>query len=116
MLFIIKSAHDVHIDHYEKGQQKYVNYYQLESKIEAETVGEAVKKYFDEFLNYSFDEKKAEVNEDGFLNWDVLVNSENEQVTEKDQVFNEWKKDEAILYNNYVSLKAYALREEKIKF
>ena len=110
--YIIKTSHEIEIDTYNDGLTNYVNSYSLKSEIKALTPREAVQKYFDEYLYYNFDIKSAyilheeEENEPtNVLFYDVLVDEENNEATEKQREL--WKKDKIILYNNRIYLEIF---------
>jgi hypothetical protein len=110
--YIIKTSHEIEIDTYKDGLTNYANSYSLKSEIKAATPREAVQKYFDEYLYYNFDIKSAyilheeEENEaTNVLFYDVLVDEENNEATEKQREL--WKKDKLTLYNNRIYLEIF---------
>ena len=112
--YIIKTNHEIEIDNFNEGLTDYVNSYNLEAKIQAETPREAIEKYFKEFLYYKFTFENAyivhEEDEDedkNTLYYDTLVDEETFEATESQKKL--WKKGEKILYNNRTYLKIYEL-------
>ena len=110
--YIIKTSHEIEKDSYNDGLLNYVNSYNLKHEIKAATPREAIQKYFDEYLYYTFDFKAAyilheqEENEaTNILFYDVLVDEENNEAT-KDQI-KLWKKDKLTLYNNRIHLEIF---------
>jgi hypothetical protein len=112
--YFIKTSHEIEIDEYKNGLTKYVNSYNLDAQIKAETPREAIKKYFKNILFYSFDFKNAYIfhleddsEEKNVLAYDTLVDEESNEPTESEIKL--WKKGEKILYNNRTYLKIYEL-------
>jgi len=110
--YIINTSHDIQVDEYQNGIKEDVNFYYLEDKIQAETPRKAIEKYFKEFLYYNFTFDNAYIVHEEYedenkntLYYDILVDEENLQATEKD--IEEWKKGEKTLYNNSLYLKIY---------
>jgi hypothetical protein len=110
--YIIKTNHEIEIDTYKEGVTNYVNSYILKSEIKAATPREAVQKYFNEYLYYNFDIKSAcilheeeESEAKNVLFYDVLVDEENNEATEKQREL--WKKDKLTLYNNRIYLEIF---------
>ena len=112
--YIIKTNHEIEKDEYNNGLTDYVNSYNLEEKIQAETPREAIQEYFDKYLYYSFDFKNAYIfhleddsEEKNVLCYDTLVDDESFEATESQKEL--WKKGEKTLYNNRIYLKIYEL-------
>ena len=110
--YIIKTSHEIEKDTYNEGLISYVNSYNLKSEIKAENPRDAIQKYFDEHLYYTFNFKTAyilheeEENEaTNVLFYDVLVDEENNEATEKEIEL--WKKDKLTLYNNRIHLQIF---------
>ena len=110
-VYIIKTSHEIE-DSYANGLLNYVNSYNLRHEIKALTPREAIQKYFEEYLYYTFDFKYAyilhekEENEaTNVLFYDVLVDEENNEATESQ--INLWKKDKLTLYNNRIHLEIF---------
>jgi len=110
--YIIKTSHEIEVDTYNEGLTNYVNSYNLKIEIKAATPREAIQKYFDEYLYYSFDIKNAyilheeEENEaTNVLFYDVLTDEENNEATENQIEL--WKKDKLMLYNNRIHLEIF---------
>jgi len=101
--FKIKSTHTINIDSWEEGELEEVNYYEVDSTIEAENAKEAILKYFDNILFFDFDFKLAGV-ETTHICYDVLVNSDNEEIKQNDIDFTLWKEGKVTLYNNHVQV------------
>lgn len=110
--YIIKTSHEIEKDSYTDGLLNYVNSYNLKHEIKANNAREAIQKYFDEYLYYTFDFKSAYIlheEEKGeatnILFYDVLVDEENDQATENQIEL--WKKDKLTLYNNRIHLEIF---------
>lgn len=110
----IVSSHSIHVDSYEDGEGNYINGYLLESTIKANTVKEAIQKYFDDNLYYQFDFKYAQMDENG-LHWSALVDSENNEILTTDVAYKQWQKGEKILYSNNILLNVYEVTEVDIE-
>ena len=102
--YYIESFHDVFIDDYKEGEGKQVNNYNLSAIIDAENVTEAIKKYFDKELFFSFDIKYLDE-----FNYSNLVNHENEEATHEEIVL--WKDGKKSLYSNDTQLSIYQLNK-----
>lgn len=107
--YLIYSDHTVHKYDYEFGERDFVNEYELKEFIKAENQKEAIFKFINNVLCYSFDVDELELNEYGNFSFDILVDAENYQASIED--VEEWKKGECTLYNDYVSLKIYELNQ-----
>ena len=104
----IKSYHHINIDSYTEGELDCVNYYMLESSIRAESPREALEKYFDIELNYSFNYDDGEIYDtNDYFEYSVLVNHDNEEATPAE--VEKWKDEKIILYINSISLKVFEL-------
>lgn len=110
--YIIKTSHEIEKDSYNDGLLNYVNSYNLKYEIKANNPREAIQKYFEEYLYYTFDFKAAYIlheEEKGeatnILFYDVLVDEENDQATENQIEL--WKKDKLTLYNNRIHLEIF---------
>ena len=117
--YYIVSHHDVYIDDYEKGELENVNYYNIKEFVVAETPREAIKKYFDEILCYSFSISSAiithEEDDDEPINrleYSVLVDDENIEASELERLL--WKEGNKKLYSNNISLYIEELTPVKI--
>ena len=111
-IYIIKTSHEIEKDSYKDGLLNYVNSYNLKHEIKANNPREAIQKYFEDYLYYTFDFKSAyilheeEENEaTNILFYDVLVDEENNEATEKEKEL--WKKDKLTLYNNSIHLEIF---------
>lgn len=117
--YIIKTSHEIEKDTYKEGITSYVNSYNLKSEIKANTPREAIQKYFDEHLYYTFDFKTAYIvheEEEGeptnVLFYDILVDQENHEATEEQIKL--WKKDKLTLYNNSIHLEIFLTQSTQI--
>ncbi len=113
--FKITSMHSVYIDSYEQGELESVNNYDMKETVKAETVKDAIIKYVENSLFYSFDYDSAEIDEESnLIHWSNLVNVDNEEVTSKDAIYSQWKKGKATLYNNQYSMSVEELTTVKL--
>lgn len=109
--FLIHSDHTIHKYDYECGELDFINEYQLKEFIEAENAKDAIFKFINNVLCYSFDVDEIELNEYGNFYFDILVDANYYQASIEN--VEEWKRDECILYNNYISLNIYKLNQIK---
>jgi hypothetical protein len=107
--YYIKSNHSVFIDDYEQGEGKQVNEYNLKAIIKAQNVKEALIKYFDKKLYFSFDIKFIHDNDEGGFYYSNLVDEENSEATESE--VNQWKEGKKTLYSNNTYLSIYELNK-----
>ena len=115
----IKTRHDIYIDNYKEGQGEHANFFDMEDKIIAETPRQAIEKYFEDILYYSFSFENANIaheeDEDepkNTLNYSVLVNEDNSEANEMQK--KEWKKNKIKLYSNNIHLTITQLIEVTI--
>lgn len=106
----IKTIHDICLDDYKQGELEFVNIYSLDSEIGANSTKEAIKKYFNEFLYYSIDFKYIQI-DNNILNYSVLVDVDNNEVTNKDIIYKKWVEGKEKLYSNNITLFAYEIKE-----
>jgi hypothetical protein len=107
--FYISSNHDVFVDDYNQGELENVNWYNLDSIISADNINEAIQKYFNDKLYYSFDIDHAYIphTEDesvpkNVLHYSVLVDVDNSQASENEIEL--WKEDKLKLYVDNIQL------------
>lgn len=76
--FKVVSTHEVYEDSYKDGEGKHVNFYQIKSEQEAETLIEAVQKHYENDLYFSEFNKDYLSIEDGedVAHYSVLVDAE----------------------------------------
>ena len=117
--YVIKTGHEVEKDSYNEGITDFVNRYDLKKEVKASSAREAIQKYFDNFLYYSFDfsnayilHKEEEGEQTNVLFYDVLVDEENNQADETQVKL--WKEDKKILYNNRIKLEIFLTQSTKI--
>jgi hypothetical protein len=110
--YYIDSSHFVFIDDYKQGEIEYTNSYSLNAFIEAENVTEAIKKYFNTVLYFSFDIKNKHIDEQGDLHYSNLVNNENEEATHEQIEL--WKQGKETLYSNNTYLSIHQLNKISI--
>ena len=110
--YIIKTSHEIEKDSYNDGLLNHVNNYYLKYEIKANSPREAIQKYFEYYLYFTFDfeaayilHEKEENEATNVLFYDVLVDEENNEATE-DQI-KLWKKDKLTLYNNRIHLEIF---------
>jgi hypothetical protein len=107
--YYIESFHDIFIDDYKEGEGKQVNSYNLNAIIEAQNVTEAIKKYFDTVLYFSFEIEHTHIDEHGDLHYSNLVNHENEEATHEEIVL--WQDGKETLYSNNTYLSIHQLNK-----
>lgn len=101
--FKVTTYHTVHIDSYEQGEGKQVNFYELVSEIKAETIREAIEEHFKNTVYLPFEFDRAEVNEDKtVMFWSNLVDADNSEPNTSE--IEAWKKGEEELYSNNIDV------------
>jgi len=112
--YIIKTNHEIEKDEYKNGLTDYVNSYNLDAQIKAETPREAIEKYFSSFLYYNFTFENAYIfhlegdgDEKNVLGYDVLTNQDGDEANEREREM--WQNENLTLYNNRIYLKIYEL-------
>lgn len=117
--YIIKTSHEIEKDTYNEGLIGYVNSYNLKSEIKASTPREAIQKYFEDYLYYTFDfenayilHKEEENEATNILFYDVLVDEEDNEATDDQK--KAWKKNKLTLYNNRIHLEIFLTQLTKI--
>ena len=117
--YFIKTNHEVFIDKFNEGELDFVNAYNIEAKVKAESVENAIQEYFDKHLYYDFNMNHAyvphqeeETEEKNTLHYSVLVDVDNNKAS--GQEVEEWKEDKLTLYSNNIFLKIYELNEVEI--
>ena len=107
--YYIKSNHSVFIDDYKEGEGKQVNDYNLSAIISAETPKEAIIKYFDKNLYFSFDIKYIDNDNEGAFYYSNLVDEDNIEANEYEK--NLWKEGKKTLYSTNTYLLIYELNK-----
>lgn len=111
----ISSFHEVNINSYEEGELNHINNYSVDAEIKADSVDEAVQKYFAEILFYDFDSKMFGFSEDNkILYCSYLVDEDNNEVHVNSVLYERFKRSEIDLYNNNVSLTVEELKQVEI--
>lgn len=106
--YFIKSLHTIHEDDYNEGEGKYINEYNLDAFITAETPKDAIIKYFDTQLYLSFDINNS-YEEEGILHYSNLVDEDNTEPT--DHQINLWKQGKEIIYVNYTQIHIFEVNK-----
>ena len=118
--YFIESAHFVHIDKYNEGEQEEANYYEQKAMIKAEEPRQAIEKYFETELFFSFNlkyayivhEEEGEEEPQNKLVYSVLVDEEDNEATEKD--IEKWKQNKKTLYANNITIYIHELQPVRI--
>ena len=112
--YLIKSTHDVYVDSYTQGEIENVNFYTNEKRITANNSKEAINKYFESTLYFSFEFNNEQMNEDykNILHYSNLVDDDNFEATHEQIEL--WKEDKIKLYSNNTTLEIYELTEVSI--
>jgi len=117
--FKIISNHTVSVDNYNEGEQENVNNYSLNATIKAENPRKAIELYFENELFYKFNfensfipHEEEDEAEENILIYDVLVDFDNEEASERR--INSWKKGKETLYNNNIFITIFELNSVKI--
>lgn len=100
----INTEHTIYVDSYTEGEQEYVNGYSLSEVIKADTVREAIEKYFYSVLCLPFTFEDAYIDDENteVLHYSSLVDEENNKPTDRD--IENWKEGDKTLYNNNIFL------------
>lgn len=110
--FKITSLHSIYVDDYEQGEGENVNNYNLSSEIKAENLKDALKKYVNNILCYSFNLKHASIEEDQkCVYYSTLVDNDNLEIKSFDIEYQKWKEGSKKLYANTYSLHAQELKD-----
>jgi hypothetical protein len=98
--YYISSTHNIYEDDYNEGEGKEVNYYTLKAIVIAENAKEAIKKYFENTLYYSFSFEYAIIDEEdtNILFYSNLVDENNSEASEAEK--EAWKKGNKKLYSD----------------
>lgn len=113
--FKIESVHTVSEEHYTEGEGDYVNEYELDCEVVAETYDKAIAQYFENYLNLSFDITNAYFDfENNCIRYNNLVDRGNNEILSDFLKYEYWKNGLIILFNNNTSIKVYELINIKI--
>ena len=119
--YFIESVHDICIDSYSEGEKENVNFYDIKQNVKAENPRQAIEKYFETELFFSFnfeyagimhEEEGEEADNINKLNYCILVDEENCEANEKE--LEEWKQGKKTLYSNNITLSIYEVQPVKI--
>jgi hypothetical protein len=110
--FKITSLHSVYKDNFNEVEGENVNNYDISEEIKAINLKEAIKKYVDEVLCYSFKFKNAHIDEEQkCLHYSNLVDIENIEVLPNEYKYNQWQNNKLELYANIYTIYAEELKE-----
>lgn len=111
--YYIESIHFVHEDDFQEGEGEQVNSYDLNTFINADSVNDAIQKYIEDYLGFSFSWDNVENSEDNsVLDYYELVDNDNIKASTSE--IEKWKFGELKLYSNQYVLRAFELIEQKI--
>jgi len=117
--FQIVSNHDIYVDDYNKGELDNVNWFKMDSIISANDTNEAIQKYFNDVLYYSFNIDGAYIphTEDdsvskNILHYSVLVDVDNNEASENEIEL--WKESKLKLYVDNIHITIHELIEVTI--
>ena len=118
--YFIESVHDIYIDSYSEGEKENVNFYDIKQNVKAENPRQAIEKYFETELFFSFNlkyayivhEEEGEEEPQNKLTYSVLVDEENNEATEKD--IEKWKQNKKTLYANNITIYIHELQPVRI--
>lgn len=106
--FKIECLHEVFEDSYENGEGDYVNSYETDAVIKAETWQDAVKDFYENTLYYNFDIDSIDINDDGESFFEsCIVDAENTEPSEYQ--LERWKNGDMILYTNRMTVYVYEI-------
>jgi hypothetical protein len=107
----IESSHSVYTDDYNEGEGSFVNGYEMDAIIKAETPQQAIEKYFETVVGFDFDFNHASI-EDNILFYSNLVDGSNIQASK--QQIESWKKGKCILYSDNINVIIYELKRVEL--
>ncbi len=117
--YYIESTHEVYVDTFEAGEDHYCNGYNHQAMIEAENQRDAIQKYFENELYFSFNFEHANIDhEEGInekintLHYSNLVDKDNAEASKSE--IEAWKRGEITSYSNNTFLTIFELTEVKI--
>lgn len=112
--YYIKSTHDVYVDSYTDGELENVNFYQQKNTVNAKDAKQAIQKYFENTLYYSFEFEYAQIDDDykNILHYSNLVDTENSEASKGEIEL--WKEGKYKLYSNNTTLEICELTEIEI--
>mgnify|MGYP003508894439 CR=1 FL=1 len=101
--FKVTTNHTVHIDSYEQGEGKQVNFYTIDSVIKTDNIQLAVENHFNNVVYLPFQYSNADYNEDKtVMFWSCLVDADNSEPNTSE--IEAWKKGEEELYSNNIDI------------
>ncbi len=119
--YFIESIHFVYVDNYNEGEQEQKNCYEQKAMIKAENPSQAIEKYFETELYFSFniedaairhEEEGEEADNINKLDYSNLVDEENSEATENER--EQWKQGKKVLYSNNTVLSIFEVQPVKI--
>jgi hypothetical protein len=114
--YLIKSDHNIYVDDFNEGELEYINFYATEDFVKAENARDAIKKYFESSLYFSFDPNNLFKSEDyihkGF--YSILVDEDNNEASNSD--ISLWREGLKKLYSDNITIETYELKPVDINF
>ena len=108
----INSLHDIYLDDFIEGELENFNCYTMESIINAKNPKDAIKKYFEDILNYTFKIENADTQSKTILHYYNLVDDDNLEANEDE--IKDWQRSRKKLYSNNTTLTIYELIQVEI--
>ena len=98
--YYIASTHCIYEDDYNEGEEENVNYYTLKAIVIAENAKQAISKYFENTLSYSFSFENAMIDEEktNILFYSNLVDEDNAEANKAE--IEAWKQGNKKLYSD----------------
>lgn len=101
--FKITSLHELYEDSYEHGEGQFINSWNQNRTIEAESLEEAIKSYYEKDLNWDWHPESVFIDGDTLM--DARLAGEYDTATEKE--IEKWKLGKIELYNEHVTIRAW---------
>lgn len=113
--FYITANCDILEDDYTTGEISNLNHFNINSIVKSETAIEAIEKFFEKELYFSFDKEFIRLDDDNqhVFYYSNLVNQENEEITGK-ECLKKWKSGKLKAYYCNSTVTIFELMKAKI--
>ena len=113
MKYYVESNHEAFEASYENGEGKLITNYTVNSNVEANSIDEAIKKYFEECLFWEYESEYADKDGD-VLRYSVLVDENQNEVTKGSASYEAWKDNKLALWQNVIEVRVSKRAWEKL--
>lgn len=114
--FYFKVTFDVYQDSFKDGQLDHVNYFNQNELIKANNLNDAINELFKNKLFFDYDKNLVFYDQDkNILNYSLLVDKDNCEVTKEYQIFKDWQQNKAILFSCNLEIEIFELQEINLK-